>query len=91
MQFPESNSIFLSKNNEAHEDPSTVLSNTNKLLSIVGISAKKVTSIVELTRVASSMFVALMEAIFHVRLEEIIRNPQNFDEYAHNAQRVIDK
>eukprot|EP00596_Hydrurales_sp_CCMP1899_P007199 CAMPEP_0119038906 /NCGR_PEP_ID=MMETSP1177-20130426/8086_1 /TAXON_ID=2985 /ORGANISM="Ochromonas sp, Strain CCMP1899" /LENGTH=374 /DNA_ID=CAMNT_0007002075 /DNA_START=380 /DNA_END=1501 /DNA_ORIENTATION=- len=44
----------------------------------------------ELTRVASSMFVAVFESLFHVRLEGIIRNPQNKDEYAHNAQRVID-
>lgn len=72
-------------------DPSTVLANTNNLLSVVGISTKKVTSMGELTRVASSMFVAIFEALFHVRLEGIIRNPQNRDEYAHNAQRVIDR
>ena len=72
-------------------DPSTVLSNTNSLLSVVGISTKKVTSMGELTRVASSMFVAVFESLFHVRLEGIIRNPQNKDEYAHNAQRVIDR
>ena len=72
-------------------DPSAVLSNTNSLLSVVGISTKKVTSMGELTRVASSMFVAVFESLFHVRLEGIIRNPQNKDEYAHNAQRVIDR
>lgn len=72
-------------------DPSTVLSNTNNLLSVVGISTKKVTSMGELTRVASSMFVAVFESLFHVRLEGIIRNPQNREEYAHNAQRVIDR
>ena len=73
------------------DDPSTVLSNTNNLLSIVGISTKKVTSMGELTRVASSMFVAVFESLFHVRLEGIIRSPQNGEEYAHNAQRVIDR
>ena len=73
------------------DDPSRVLSNTNNLLSIVGISTKKVTSMGELTRVASSMFVAVFESLFHVRLEGIIRNPQNGEEYAHNAQQVIDR
>ena len=73
------------------EDPSTILSNTNNLLSIIGISTKKVTSMGELVKVASSMFVAVFESLFHVRLEGIIRNPQSRDEYAHNAQRVIDR
>lgn len=45
----------------------------------------------ELVKVASSMFVAVFESLFHVRLEGIIRNPQSRDEYAHNAQRVIDR
>lgn len=81
--------LFLT-GSQVDDDPTTVLANTNSLLSIVGISAKKVTSISELTRVASSMFVAVFESLFHVRLERIIRNPQTKDEYAHNAQRVID-
>ena len=72
-------------------DPSTVLSNTNNLLSVVGISTKKVTSIADLVEHASSMFVAVFESLFHVRLEGIIRNPQNGEEYAHNAQQVIDR
>jgi hypothetical protein len=81
--------LFLT-GSQVDDDPTTVLANTNSLLSIVGISAKKVTSIGELTRVASSMFVAVFESLFHVRLEGIIRNPQTKEEYAHNAQRVID-
>jgi hypothetical protein len=86
MQLSEAS--FLSRSID--EDPSTLLSNTNNLLAVVGISAKKVTSISELTRVASSMFVAVFESLFHVRLDGIIRNPQSKEEYAHNAQRVID-
>lgn len=44
-----------------------LLANTNNLLSAVGISAKKISSIRELCRVASSMFVAIFESLFHVR------------------------
>lgn len=73
------------------DDPSTVLASTNNLLAVVGISTKKVTSMGELTRVASSMFVAVFESLFRVRLEGIIRNPESREEYAHNAQRVIDR
>ena len=72
-------SLFLSRS-QVDDDPSVVLQNTNSLLSIVGISAKKVTSIGELTRVASSMFVAIFESLFHVRMDHIIRNPQTREE-----------
>ena len=44
----------------------------------------------ELTRVASSMFVAVFEALFHVRLEGIIRSPHTKEDYEFNVQRVID-
>ncbi len=44
----------------------------------------------ELTRVASSMFVAIFEALFHVRLEGIIRSPHTTEDYEINVQRVID-
>jgi len=67
-----------------------LLANTNNLLKHVGISAKKISSVAELCRVASSMFVAVYESLFHVRLEGIIRSPQTKDEYAENAQIVID-
>ena len=67
-----------------------LLADTNNLLSAVGISAKKIASINELSRVASSMFVAVFESLFHVRLEGIIRSPQTKEQYVENAQRVID-
>jgi len=59
-------------------------------LSAVGITTKKITSMMELTRVASSMFVAVFEALFHVRLEGIIRSPHTKEDYEINVQRVID-
>lgn len=71
-------------------DYSTLLFNTNNLLSAAGISAKKIKTIGELTRVSSSMFVAVFESIFHVRVEGIIRAPQTKDDYVLNVQRVID-
>ena len=62
----------------------------NDLLAAVGITTKKITSIKELTRVASSMFVAVFEALFHVRLTGIVRQPTKKEDYEFNVQRVID-
>jgi hypothetical protein len=67
-----------------------LLIDTNNLLSAVSISTKKINSVGELSRVASSIFVKIFESIFHLHLEEIIRNPQTVEEYATNAQIVID-
>jgi hypothetical protein len=67
-----------------------LLIDTNNLLSAVSISTKKINSVGELSRVASSIFVKIFESIFHLHLEEIIRNPQTVEEYAANAQIVID-
>lgn len=72
------------------DDSSVLLSNTNKLLSAVGISTKTILSIEELTRVSSSMFVAVFESLFHVRIEEVLRNPQSKTDYETNAQLVVD-
>ena len=77
--------------NPEEEVISQLLWHTNNLLSAVGINAKKISSANELTRVASSMFVAVFEALFHVRLEDIVRNPQTKEDYENNAQRVIDE
>ena len=71
-------------------DIQKLLVDTNNLLFAVGISAKRIASINELSRVASSMFVAVFESLFHVRLEGIIRSPQTKEQYIENAQRVID-
>lgn len=67
-----------------------LLANTNKLLAAVGISAKTILSLEELTRVASSMFVAVFEALFHLRIEDVIRNPVTKEDYEKNAQLVVD-
>jgi hypothetical protein len=76
--------------NQFHEDVyEQLLYDTNELLIRVGISAKKISSVGELSRVASSMFVAVYESLFRTRLDEIIRNPQTKEEYTNNVQRVI--
>jgi hypothetical protein len=36
------------------------------------------------------MFVAVFESLFHVKIDEVIRNPQSKIDYAVNAQLVID-
>jgi len=72
------------------ENYSSLLLNTNNLLSAVGITAKKISSINELTRVASSMFVAVYEALFQRRLEGIVRENPSKSDYEFNVQSVID-
>ena len=67
-----------------------LLTNTSNLLAAVGISAKRISSIKELHRAASSMFVAIFETIFRIRLKGITRNPRSKLAYAQNAQIVID-
>lgn len=72
------------------DDSSVLLSNTNKLLTAVGISAKKIVSTEELSRVASSLIVAVFESLFHQKITGIVRNPQSTEHYEQNAQLVID-
>jgi hypothetical protein len=72
------------------EHSSVLLSDTNKLLSSVGISAKKIVSTEELSRVASSLFVAVYESLFHQKINGVVRNPKSTEDYERNAQLVID-
>jgi hypothetical protein len=67
-----------------------LLSNANRLLAAVGIVSKEIISPEELARVASSMFVAVLESLFHRRIDGINRNPQKDVDYAENAQIAID-
>ena len=67
-------------------DYDALLSDTNDVLTAVGISSKYIKSIEELARVASSMFVAIFESMFHKRLDGIVRFPKTLREYAHNSQ-----
>jgi hypothetical protein len=72
------------------DDASILLANTNKLLTAVGISAKRIETTEELARVASSLFVAVYESLFHQRITGVVRNPQTRNDYERNAQLVID-
>lgn len=72
------------------EEISRLIASTNKLLADVGIERKKITSKEELIRVAPSMVVAVFEALYHARIEEIERNPTTRKHYERNAQLVID-
>eukprot|EP01038_Epipyxis_sp_PR26KG_P010833 gene10833-14542_t len=79
------------ENNKQQLDDSRLLLNTNRLLSAVGIPSKRISSIAELRRVASSLFVAVFEALFHARIPEINRNPKVKRDYENNAQFMIDR
>lgn len=58
-----------------------LLQDTNKLLSAVGIGGKQVLSYNELCRVSSSLFVAVFEALFNIRIDGINRNPRSQTDY----------
>ena len=64
---------------------------TNDLLREIGAFPKLITSFDELKTVASSMFVAIFENIFQVRLDGITRAPESYPDYVNNVQRVIDE
>lgn len=68
-----------------------LLRNTNKMLNNAGLvdTLNAVKSIEELQKVASSMFVAVYEARFHIRLEEIIRNPNNELDNIYNSNILL--
>lgn len=72
------------------EEISRLIASTNKLLADVGIERKKITSKEELVRVAPSMVVAVFEALYHTRIEDIERNPTTRKHYENNAQLVVD-
>ena len=83
-------SQFISVDSPEYENPTLLLSDTNKLLSQVGISSKTILSVEELSRVSSSMFVAIFESLFLQRIDGIIRSPKSTLDYECNAQLVVD-
>ena len=76
---------------ESSNPTEALLQEANDLLSRVGISAKRISSLGELSRVSSSMFVAVYESLFHTRLDAINRNPIIKEEYINNVQIVINE
>jgi hypothetical protein len=71
-------------------DEEAALRNTNTLLRSVGINGKPIAKFSDLCMSASSMFVAMFEAMFQTRLGGIVRRPQHVCDYVSNAQNVID-
>ena len=71
-------------------DSEILLSSTNKLLKLVRILSKPLMSIEELCRVSSSLFVAVFEALFNMRVEKVNRKPKTKNDYIQNAQLVVD-
>jgi hypothetical protein len=66
-----------------------VLERTNKLILTVGLSAKPIEEISELRQCAASMFVAIFESMFRVRVRDIVRVPTYPEDYKRNAQLII--
>lgn len=72
------------------EQEKAIIDQTNELLSSVGIIKKDIHSFSQLARVAPSMFVAIYEILYQVRLEDIIRTPTTHEDYVTNSKIVID-
>ena len=68
----------------------SVLTKTNFLIQTAEVRAEPITSLRELEQCAASMFVAIFESMFRVRLRGIVREPERLQDYAQNAQLVID-
>jgi Domain of unknown function (DUF5745) len=61
----------------------------NELLQMAGITNKRIRTLEHLRNVASSLFVAVFEGLFHSRLSSIRRSPKTREDYVYNAQRVV--
>lgn len=66
-----------------------VLQETNALLEAMSFGSKSFDNYQDLTKSASSMFVAIYEKMFHQRLARVIRVPASPSDYINNAQEVI--
>lgn len=66
-----------------------LVTDTNILLRCAGIT-KNIIDVNELSRVASSVFVAIFEGLFQLELSGVRRVPTTTEDYIHNAQCVID-
>ena len=70
-----------------HVTERQILDGANYLLRAVGIHAAPIKNFGELAESASSLCVA--EAMFHTRLQDIVRQPTQDSHFVHNAQVVI--
>eukprot|EP00939_MAST-03C_sp_MAST-3C-sp1_P000970 g970.t1 len=62
----------------------------NLLLRKTGVNSKPMSTVDELQKCASSMFVAVIESMLNRRLKSIVRVPKRRFDYVKNAQSVID-
>jgi hypothetical protein len=72
------------------DDDSILIANTNKILTSLGIAFKQIISMDSFVHVSPSMFVAIVESLFKMKIDGIIRSPRSKSDYIHNAQLMID-
>lgn len=63
---------------------------TNTLMTVVGLNEQPFETLEEIVANASSLSVAVFEAIFDTRLVDVDRSPNTTEDYAYNAQLVVD-
>jgi hypothetical protein len=75
-------------------DEARLLRDTNQLLASIPSAQNNqlppIKTVVELKEIASSMFVAIYEAVFAERLDLVNREPRTAADYTSNAQLVLD-
>jgi len=69
-----------------HED---IVRRTNELFVKLNITTRPIQAFEELQKSASSMFVAIFETLFNVRLKNVIRKPRVVTDYITNAELVM--
>mmetsp|Transcript_15839 Transcript_15839/g.30617 ORF Transcript_15839/g.30617 Transcript_15839/m.30617 type:complete len:717 (-) Transcript_15839:127-2277(-) len=75
-----------------HEDPAffeSIVRRTNDLFVKLNITTRPIQAFEELQKSASSMFVAIFETLFNVRLKNVIRKPRVVTDYITNAELVM--
>ncbi|CAK9016301.1 Centrosomal protein of 95 kDa (Cep95) (Coiled-coil domain-containing protein 45) [Durusdinium trenchii] len=74
---------------EEREFHESIVRRTNELFVKLNITTRPIQAFEELQKSASSMFVAIFETLFNVRLKNVIRKPRVVTDYIANAQLVM--
>eukprot|EP00514_Thraustochytrium_sp_LLF1b_P013584 CAMPEP_0184542980 /NCGR_PEP_ID=MMETSP0199_2-20130426/2584_1 /TAXON_ID=1112570 /ORGANISM="Thraustochytrium sp., Strain LLF1b" /LENGTH=602 /DNA_ID=CAMNT_0026936945 /DNA_START=109 /DNA_END=1917 /DNA_ORIENTATION=- len=67
----------------------SIVRRTNELFVRLNITTRPIQAFEELQKSASSMFVAIFETLFNVRLKDVIRKPRVVTDYITNAELVM--
>lgn len=76
--------------NKENSQSTSLVHSTNKLLNLSGfVLTKEFSTVEEICRVSSSLFVAIFESLFNMEIGEINRQPRGFRDHAYNADLIV--